>query len=61
MAERLKARGFESSFHREMITHYTVRFGATVSQKELEKALNESGETPTHVPDIRKFKPESRS
>jgi hypothetical protein len=39
-----------------MITHYTVRFGAAVSQKELEKALNESGETPTHVPNIRKSK-----
>jgi hypothetical protein len=39
-----------------MITHYTVRFGAAVSQKDLEKALNESGETPTHDPDIREFK-----
>lgn len=27
-----------------------------MSQKELEKALHESGETPNHVPDLKKMK-----
>jgi hypothetical protein len=31
-----------------MIEHYTIKFGPAVSQKELEKALHESGETPVH-------------
>jgi hypothetical protein len=39
-----------------MIT-YTIKFAPAVSQKELEKALNESGETPTaNIPDLRKMK-----
>ena len=29
-----------------VIEHYAIKFGPTVSQKELEKALHESGETP---------------
>ncbi len=32
-----------------MIDHYTIKFGPAVSQKELEKALHESGETPDHT------------
>jgi hypothetical protein len=32
-----------------MIERYTIKFGPAVSQKELEKALNESGETPDHT------------
>jgi hypothetical protein len=39
-----------------MIDRYTIKFGPAVSQKELEKALDESGETPTNVPNIRKSK-----
>jgi len=31
-----------------MIERYTIKFGPAVSQKELEKALNESGDTPVH-------------
>ena len=32
-----------------MIDRYTIKFGPAVSQKELEKALHESGETPDHT------------
>jgi hypothetical protein len=32
-----------------MIERYTIKFGPAVSQKELEKALHESGETPVHT------------
>jgi hypothetical protein len=32
-----------------MIERYTIKFGAVVTQKELEKALHVSGETPTHA------------
>jgi uncharacterized protein with von Willebrand factor type A (vWA) domain len=32
-----------------MIERYTIKFGPAVSQKELEKALHESGETPNHT------------
>ena len=40
-----------------MIDHYTIKFGPAVSQKELEKALHESGETPTqNIPDLKKMK-----
>jgi hypothetical protein len=35
---------------------YTIKFGPAVSQKELENALYESGDTPAQVPDIRKMK-----
>ena len=31
-----------------MIERYTIKFGPAVSQKELEKALHGSGDTPTH-------------
>jgi hypothetical protein len=31
-----------------MIERYTIKFGPAVSQKELEKALHESGDTPVH-------------
>jgi hypothetical protein len=39
-----------------MIDRYTIKFGPAVSQKELEKALHESGETPLQIPDIKKMK-----
>ena len=39
-----------------MIERYTIKFGPAVSQKELEKALHESGETPTTPPDLHKMK-----
>jgi hypothetical protein len=39
-----------------MIERYTIKFGPAVSQKELEKALHESGETPASFPDLRKIK-----
>ena len=39
-----------------MIERYTIKFAHAVSQKELEKALNKSGDTPSQVPDIRKIK-----
>jgi hypothetical protein len=32
-----------------MIERYTIKFGPAVSQKELEKALNESGDTHPHI------------
>jgi hypothetical protein len=32
-----------------MIERYTIKFGPAVSQKELEKALHEDGETHTHT------------
>jgi hypothetical protein len=32
-----------------MIERYTIKFGPAVSQKELEKALRESAETPTQL------------
>jgi hypothetical protein len=32
-----------------MIERYTIKFGPAVSQKELERALHESGEAPTHT------------
>jgi hypothetical protein len=38
-----------------MIDRYTIKFGPAVSQKELEKALHEDGETPSHVP-LTKFR-----
>ena len=38
-----------------MIEHYTIKFGPAVSQKELEKALHESGETPVQ-PNLHKMK-----
>jgi hypothetical protein len=31
-----------------MIERYTIKFGPAVSQKELEKALHESRDTPAH-------------
>jgi hypothetical protein len=34
---------------------YSIKFGPAVSQKELEKALHESGETPGHTT-LNKFK-----
>ena len=40
-----------------MIERYTIKFAPAVSQKELEKALNESGETPKeNLPDLKKMK-----
>lgn len=39
-----------------MIDRYTITFGPAVSQKELEKALHESGETPAHIPDLKQLK-----
>lgn len=40
-----------------MIERYTIKFAPAVSQKELEKALHESGDTPSqNVPDIHKMK-----
>jgi hypothetical protein len=39
-----------------MIERYTIKFGPAVSQKELEKALHESGETPSQVPDLKKMR-----
>ena len=39
-----------------MIDRYTIKFGPAVSQKELEKALHETGETPKDVPDLHKVK-----
>ena len=32
-----------------MIERYTIKFGPAVSQMELEKALNESGDTPSQT------------
>jgi hypothetical protein len=32
-----------------MIERYTIKFGPAVSQKELEKALHEDGETPAQT------------
>jgi hypothetical protein len=32
-----------------MIERYTIKFGPAISQKELEKALHEDGETPNHT------------
>jgi hypothetical protein len=32
-----------------MIERYTIKFGPALSQKELEKALHEAGETPEHT------------
>jgi hypothetical protein len=32
-----------------MIELYTIKFAPAVSQKELEKALHEDGETPNHT------------
>jgi hypothetical protein len=39
-----------------MIERYTIKFSPAVSQKELEKALAESGETPAQIPDLKKMK-----
>lgn len=39
-----------------MIERYTIKFGPAVSQKELEKALHGSGETPTQPPELHKMK-----
>ena len=39
-----------------MIERYTMKFAPAVSQKDLEKALHESGETPTTPPYIRKMR-----
>jgi hypothetical protein len=40
-----------------MIERYTIKFGPAVSQKELEKALHESGDTPKeNLPDLKKMK-----
>jgi hypothetical protein len=40
-----------------MIDRYTIKFAPAVGQKELEGALNESGETPGQNPqDIHKMK-----
>jgi hypothetical protein len=39
-----------------MISQYTMKFGPAVSQKELEKALHEWGDTPLNIPDLRKMK-----
>jgi hypothetical protein len=38
-----------------MIEYYTIKFGPAVSQKDLEKALHESGETPVQ-PNLHKMK-----
>jgi hypothetical protein len=38
-----------------MIEHYTIKFGPAVSQKELEKALHESGEALVQ-PNLHKMK-----
>ena len=32
-----------------MIERYTIKFAPAVSQKDLEKALHESGDTPVHT------------
>jgi len=32
-----------------VIERYTIKFGPAVSQKELEKALNDSGDTPVYT------------
>jgi hypothetical protein len=39
-----------------MIERHTIKFGPAVSRKELEKAFHESGDTPNHVPDLKKMK-----
>ena len=39
-----------------MIERYTIKFGPAVSQKELEKALHDSGDTPLKIPDLHKMK-----
>jgi hypothetical protein len=39
-----------------MIERYTIKFGPAVSQKELEKALNESGAAPSQVLNMQKIK-----
>src|ERR1035437_2807592 len=39
-----------------MIERYTIKFGPAVSQRELEKALHESGDTSAQVPDLKKMK-----
>lgn len=41
-------RGYERNL-RGMIERYTIKFGPAVSQKELEKALHESGGTPSNT------------
>lgn len=38
-----------------MIDHHIIKFGPAVSQKELEKMLQESGETP-HTSQLHKLK-----
>jgi hypothetical protein len=38
-----------------MISHYTIKFGPAVSQKELEKALR-NPEAEKQLPDMRKLK-----
>jgi hypothetical protein len=42
-----------------MIERYTIEFGPAVSQKELEKALHEFGETPAQIPDLTRVNPTS--
>jgi hypothetical protein len=37
-----------------MIDRYTIKFALAVSQNELEKALHESGVTPTQIPGLKK-------
>jgi hypothetical protein len=39
-----------------MIGRYAIKFGAAVSQKELEKRLHESGEAPAQLPDLKTIK-----
>jgi len=39
-----------------MIDRYTIKFGPAVSQKELEKALHETGETLAMPPALHKMK-----
>jgi hypothetical protein len=39
-----------------MIERHTIKFVPAVSQKDLKKALHESGETPASLPDLSKMK-----
>jgi len=46
----------QGSESNSMIERYTIKFGPAVSQKELEKALQEQGPSPAHIPDLKKMK-----
>ena len=39
-----------------MIDRYAIKFAPAVSQKELEKALQESGDPPATTPDLKKIR-----